>query len=413
MEEFFDETFCFEEIDFDYEFDAPKFFDFARTETDSEAGEAELWFQNAGNYPPSHWNWGLDLHFESASNHNPDMDTAGCEPCIYTTKQSRGLESCNHMDEDHQRVKPKSPLSEDSRFMSPTANQLARQNHTSEFRCPRLLRGSFAHGATKRQKLESGYLCKVSRLKHQAQFVHKAPQKTLVQDQQVDPNPAPVGARPKVTIPREPNLETAYRAKLHRMKLRSAENQKQKARTFKARPLNKKILRAPSMPRCRKSTPQMPEFQEFHLRTSERAMQHVFVNASTIPNLNPGSLNKISDSQRVNSVSKEKFEVRDKIRTRCLGKKELNCPATKVYPEPEDLPIELFNKLSLTSEVHTKSKFRVFSEGSKENTPGSLTLMKEITSIAKLERRAPNRRQCGDDWRIPPQMNVNRSLALR
>ena len=51
--EFVKEMFADEEIDMDYEFDAPQFFDLSRAETYSEAKEAELWFESAGNYPPS------------------------------------------------------------------------------------------------------------------------------------------------------------------------------------------------------------------------------------------------------------------------------------------------------------------------------------------------------------------------
>lgn len=53
LEESVRETFAVEEIDMDYEFDAAKFFDFSRVETDSEAGEAERWFETSRNYPPS------------------------------------------------------------------------------------------------------------------------------------------------------------------------------------------------------------------------------------------------------------------------------------------------------------------------------------------------------------------------
>lgn len=47
-----DET-SVEEIDMDYEFDAARFHDFTRAETESEAGDAERWFDFAGNYPTS------------------------------------------------------------------------------------------------------------------------------------------------------------------------------------------------------------------------------------------------------------------------------------------------------------------------------------------------------------------------
>ncbi|KAF8396976.1 hypothetical protein HHK36_018614 [Tetracentron sinense] len=43
---------------------------------------------------------------------------------------------------------------------------------------------------------------------------------------------------------------------------------------FKARPVNKKIMEAPTLPALPRSTPQLPEFQEFHLKTMERANQH-------------------------------------------------------------------------------------------------------------------------------------------
>lgn len=41
------------EFDIDFEFDAPRFYDFSRPELDSETEEIEIWFQSAGNYPPS------------------------------------------------------------------------------------------------------------------------------------------------------------------------------------------------------------------------------------------------------------------------------------------------------------------------------------------------------------------------
>ncbi|KAM0945447.1 hypothetical protein DsansV1_C10g0102791 [Dioscorea sansibarensis] len=45
--------FLFVEVDLDYEFDAARFFDFCRAESDVEFREAELWFESAGSYPPS------------------------------------------------------------------------------------------------------------------------------------------------------------------------------------------------------------------------------------------------------------------------------------------------------------------------------------------------------------------------
>ena len=53
LEEFVTEFYASDEIDLDYEFDAARFYDFTRSETDSEDREAERWFESAGNYPPS------------------------------------------------------------------------------------------------------------------------------------------------------------------------------------------------------------------------------------------------------------------------------------------------------------------------------------------------------------------------
>lgn len=48
-----DVPFEAQEIDLDYEFDAPQFFDFTRPELSEEAQEAECWFESAESYSPS------------------------------------------------------------------------------------------------------------------------------------------------------------------------------------------------------------------------------------------------------------------------------------------------------------------------------------------------------------------------
>lgn len=53
MEEIIIEPFMEDEIDFDYEFDAPRFYDFTEIELDWEAREADRWFDTAGGYLPS------------------------------------------------------------------------------------------------------------------------------------------------------------------------------------------------------------------------------------------------------------------------------------------------------------------------------------------------------------------------
>jgi len=54
LEEFVIEPFVGgEELDLNYEFDAPRFHDFTLPETDLEAFEAGRWFNSTKTYPPS------------------------------------------------------------------------------------------------------------------------------------------------------------------------------------------------------------------------------------------------------------------------------------------------------------------------------------------------------------------------
>ncbi|XP_023531076.1 protein TPX2-like [Cucurbita pepo subsp. pepo] len=79
-----------------------------------------------------------------------------------------------------------------------------------------------------------------------------------------------------LTRPKVPEFETAQRVRSTKVKS-SAEIEEEmmaKMPKFKARPLNKKIMEAPKLPAVPRSTPQPPEFQEFHLETMARANQH-------------------------------------------------------------------------------------------------------------------------------------------
>ncbi|XP_062105968.1 protein TPX2 isoform X2 [Humulus lupulus] len=81
--------------------------------------------------------------------------------------------------------------------------------------------------------------------------------------------------KPRLTLtrPKEPEFETAQRARSVKIKSTAELEEEMMAKIpkFKARPLNKKILEAPSLPAVPRSTPQLPEFKEFHLETSARA----------------------------------------------------------------------------------------------------------------------------------------------
>ncbi|KAL4285188.1 hypothetical protein GQ457_16G024840 [Hibiscus cannabinus] len=427
---------CF---DLDYEFDAPQCYDFSSLETDWEAKEAELWFNSAGSYSPSPFviklKWRFDINGDGEFGNG-------------STKCDEHNEACNRSCDGNLGAKTDSRIkaspSKSSTLMKPTASYLAKQNQSrtvpskSQKRLQKIAdrfnksRSFNEVEATKRQKLEVGYLCKVAHLKHQSKFVHKEP-KTVV------PSFDGIQTKPKVTIPREPELQTARRAQRNRSKDKG-ENVKSKVHLFKARPLNKKILEAPSFPLPKKSLPQPPEFQVFHLRTSERAMQHLSNNTTKVAMYVSTSRNentRLRSFKSINSLKEDKHEAVNKSKA-CAPNKKNHSVAFQVTSSkgakgvlqnknqttstarlPDELPIELLYKLSLSSELHSGEKTRekkATSEGLKENEPGSLLLQRQIMKVAKehLQRNARMQYPCrrGKNIEIGQQDNITRRLRL-
>nr|KJB51994.1 hypothetical protein B456_008G241500 [Gossypium raimondii] len=314
------------EIDLNYEFDAARFFDFTSEESPVEAREAELWFESAPSYPPSPFVTKLVIREESllenvTTSPKCDEDTntlhesdpenmmalgfsavctinkgnegtkGGISAHIQKILQNAlnkpfqltsGLTTYNHLPSDKLKTRPKSvkPVPRSSTLMKPTASQLAKQNRptqvaTSRFQKLLVLNSNRSLGnssvvesqAAKRQKLEGGLLHKVEEVKQQTTLVHKAPKKDGTKDRNA------INTKLRLTIPREPELETAHRAQRIRPKNDTEEEHVTSVtHRFKARPLNRKILEAPSLPLPKKSVPKLPEFQEFHLKTQERAV---------------------------------------------------------------------------------------------------------------------------------------------
>ncbi|MED6171384.1 hypothetical protein PIB30_040246 [Stylosanthes scabra] len=427
-------VFVAHEIDLDYEFDAPRFFDFTRPETPAEAQRAELWFQTAPTYPQSPFvaklvvREGFVLRDASESLKSKILEFASNvddEKCSVAS----GMEFSHAIVDDNvngskahgailqngvtnhplelptgltfsikkmsNAVKSKggSAVPKSSTLMKPTASQLAKQNRPPQnvgLRFHKLLTAdgrklSTSSGAesqaAKRQKLEGGLLCKVSDVKQQTCFVHKAPRKAVA----VEQNPS--CSKLKLTIPREPDLKTAHRAQRIRSKhVVEAEKLTGAAPRFKARSLNKKILDAPSLPLPKRSTPRLPEFQEFHLKTCERAMQHNYATSSS-PHCNDSDKgldrhagvttleNRIRDFRRPTAMGTPKFDGLDfthNLKARPPNKKipsskgdnighfqnskkETTVPMEFNFYTDKGVqcnpPIELFDKLSLTSEA--------------------------------------------------------------
>ncbi|KAH7285434.1 hypothetical protein KP509_33G028200 [Ceratopteris richardii] len=88
----------------------------------------------------------------------------------------------------------------------------------------------------------------------------------------------------KLTYPKEPLLGTSLRMR-HTCIKSTAEREEEmlaKLPKFRARPVNKRILQGATLLPPPRKTPQLPEFQEFNLKTMERALMHHnhYVNAS-------------------------------------------------------------------------------------------------------------------------------------
>ncbi|XP_042503645.1 protein TPX2-like isoform X2 [Macadamia integrifolia] len=503
------------EIDFDYEFDACRYFDFIRKETPAEAREAELWFETAGSYPPSPFaerlnavkvilveninnsikskdvenmgstanrpDDGIGPEFSALDGSNQDHERMSDGVCRNLTggvpqkvqNEEQPLTTgpfYNHMAEDIPKTKmkraSKGPFPRSSTLMKPTASHLAKQNQPRDVSGSSRFFGrsgmSFVQNsgrtfdnpsgvetqAAKRQKLEGGHLRKVAGTKQQAILAHKVPKK----DEPVDGSV--VYSQLKLTIPREPDLETAHRAQRTRQKNNTElEEQQNSACTFKAHPLNRKILKAPSMRLPQKSTPRLPEFQEFHLKTSERALQHSTSAVSSLPHNKSDKVavnsscvahNTTMDSKRSNSgenpkeecelahhfkvrpFNKKIFSSRGEIGVSQNSKREVTVPMEFDFSKDKRSrhrpPIELFNKLSLSSELQQKTASQpklawsssVHAKGSKENTPGPFRREHVIAAMnnEKPQRVGEKQTQCFSD-KVRPQANMNRSLGIR
>ncbi|KAL8216655.1 hypothetical protein R6Q57_023492 [Mikania cordata] len=412
-------TFTAVEIDIDYEFDAARFFDFTTEESIDEARAAERWFDSAESYPPSPFavrllsreqsentNGATSKGSGNAPEHssldgNTDGDVANegvhldfknhCPQSFQkqqSTSTSTVLKQSIRNDNCKSKTKSswKSSFARTSTLMKPTASQLAKQNLERLIDNSRLQKSGnnstvVESQAAKRQKLEGGHLCKGTDTNQQANFVHKAPKRDGNADDHLG------RGRLRITVPRSPDLATAQRAQMIRQKdISENEHGASRAPRFRARPLNRKIFEAPSFFH-QKSTPRVAEFQEFHLKTSERAVQ----NAAAVPSTSAFSNNSkvphnsfafgIGRSSRepkgphfTGSAKQEDCEAIHRFKALPLNKKILSSKGDigvfrsrkhettvammfnfQTEKRAHAPPVDLFNKLSLTSESSSQS----------------------------------------------------------
>ncbi|KAF8118741.1 hypothetical protein N665_0002s0054 [Sinapis alba] len=243
-------------------------------------------------------------------------------------------QTANNIPKATQKSKTKPFLRKNSTLTRPTASLLARQNKPLDIysvqlltRCQRSLgklEGKISSSIllsmpqtqdTKRQKLESGFLRKISRLE-QTPFVHKVPKKGS-----------------KVTVPKEPNLKTAQRATRQRFKANSAPEQVARFSSS----MNKTVQESSSH---KKFTPRSQDFQGFHLRTSLRAKERSS-NAKNSPvDVPTHSLTSKSVGNR--KVRKAKESLSSKINSQVYDSKisHLESKASRKFAEAIDIKHE-------------------------------------------------------------------------
>ncbi|KAG9439196.1 hypothetical protein H6P81_019361 [Aristolochia fimbriata] len=110
----------------------------------------------------------------------------------------------------------------------------------------------------------------------------------------------------KLTRPQEPEFHTVQRVRPTKVKSSAELEEEMLANMpkFKARPLNKKIFEAPTLPPLPRSTPQLPEFQEFHLKTMERAAQHT--ETASLPDTSNAGDNSCQNHQKTHMLTEPK-----------------------------------------------------------------------------------------------------------
>ncbi|KAK9668247.1 hypothetical protein RND81_13G044600 [Saponaria officinalis] len=448
------------ELDFEYEFDASRFFDFTRPESVAEARVSELWFDSAPSYPPSpfvaklfqsegfysqnanalpisQYDDSVSLaddddnisQHEMHRHHNEPyqekrtnvlqnaksgnlQDSQKQSGCLFGG-QPMGFSFYNHLANDMKKTKTKSLakpyMPRSSTLMKPTASQLAKQKQRQQTIDVRLKTGDdmlsshcgTENQASKRQKLDGGLLRKIVDMKQPTSLTHKIPKKDVV------PHCMNTQSKLRITIPREPDLETAHRAERVRSTInREGEKATSTIGRFKARPLNKKIFEA-DVCTIPKSTPHVQDFQAFRFRSTERTKHNSTATATPfcqtmkmLSKANPASTPEISnkDGKRCDSVDAPKLAERQlahSFKARPLDRKILtsrgdlgifrNSKRDVTVPKEfefqtakrnhQNPPIDLFSKLSLAGEPQQKScsqpqllqRSCIPSKGSKEN----------------------------------------------
>ncbi|KAB2042297.1 hypothetical protein ES319_D02G205800v1 [Gossypium barbadense] len=208
------------------------------------------------------------------------------------------------------------------------------------------------------------------------------------------PNSFPSNIKPtlKLTRAKEPAFETAQRVRSVEVKSTAELEEEMMAKIpkFKARPLNKKIFEAQTVPVLPRRAPKPPEFQEFHLETMTRANKNAetpsIASTEVSRQNNPwrhhltepktptlqtslrARPSKVKSSVEIEEeelqkapkfkarpLNKKIFESKGELGIFCNAKKQATIPQEFHFATNDRIPpaasvVDLFDKLSLKSE---------------------------------------------------------------
>ncbi|XP_078433505.1 targeting protein for XKLP2 isoform X2 [Wolffia australiana] len=207
--------------------------------------------------------------------------------------------------------------------------------------------------AVKRQKLEGGLSRQIHNVKNR-QLIHKSRpdlpadgNDLLCAARQINKREemqAAIQRRPKLmlTRPKEPDFETTHRIRAVRIKS-SAELEEEmlsKMPKFKARPINKKILEAPTLPTPQRSIPHPPEFQEFNLKTMERASRNAQTSSVLSSSMESSAFHEHAKVQRLTEPRMPRLETSLRARPpRVKSTQELELEELEKVPKFKARPL--------------------------------------------------------------------------
>ncbi|RLN12042.1 protein TPX2 isoform X1 [Panicum miliaceum] len=366
------------QVDLDYEFDAPRWFDLAQEEPPPEAAAAQAWFASAPSYPPSPLiakmlaeDLGLQAIRSIADTDAVHCSTASHE-CSTGAEQKinrvQGRKPFHGASENERRpgcrTTMKGTSSKGSTLMKPTASQLARQNRQVEpknvmrikkpvgVRSERstISSNDCTYQSAKRQRLENGHLNKAAAATDQHEFIHKNHEKNVMnRDRPTGPT------KLKITIPREPELATKLRA--------------ERSRVLRSVPTNSKQLKQQAAPSA-STAQQVASTRKVVQPLRGTGHQHASRQHDDVVSDVPACTS--NHARHLNNVDKKREDCRDdlfKFKARPLDRKilaskgdvgVLRC-AKRNTTVPKEFNLstsrkgnpaplsELFNKLSLTA----------------------------------------------------------------